>query len=64
MPIRIALDNESRAKAYGSFGHHQTLDKNIPFRVSGLSAMPATHMMNLNMFFHAIKKELDDGLKQ
>lgn len=60
MPIRICLDNESKAKAYGAFGHHQTLDKNIPFRVSGLAGMPATHLMNLNMMMHAIKTELDN----
>lgn len=60
MPIRICLDNESKAKAYGGFGHHQTLDKNIPFRVSNMSSQPATHLMNLNMLMHAIKKELDD----
>lgn len=60
MPIRFCLDKESKAKAYGSFGHHQTLDKNVPFRVSGLAGMPATHLMNLNMMMHAIKPELDN----
>lgn len=64
MPVRVHLDNESKAKAYGSFGHHQTLDKNVPFRVSNLAAMPATHMMNLNMFFNAIKPELDGEYEQ
>lgn len=60
MPDTICLDNISKAKSYGSFVHHQTLDKNIPFRVSGLAGMPATHLMNLNMMFHAIKPELDN----
>jgi len=62
MPIRIHLDNESKAKAYGSFGHHQTLDKNIPFKVSNLAGLPSTHLMNLNMFMNAIKKELDEDV--
>lgn len=62
MPIRIHLDNESKSKAYGSFGHHQTLDKNIPFKVSNLAGLPSTHLMNLNMFMNAIKKELDEDV--
>lgn len=64
MPIRIHLDNESKAKAYGSFSHHQTLDKNIPFKVSGLAGLPSTHLMNLNMFMNAIKTELDADVGQ
>lgn len=42
------LDLESKAKAYGSFGHHQVLDKNIPFKVSKYAGQTATNLMNMN----------------
>lgn len=42
------IDNESKAKAYGSFGHHQTLDKNGLFKVSKYAGQTATNMMNAN----------------
>lgn len=48
MYIVAIFDNESKAKAYGGFGHHQTLDKNIPFRVGGYAGQAATNLMNLN----------------
>lgn len=48
MYIVAIFDNESKAKAYGGFGHHQTLDKNIPFRVGDYAGQAATNLMNLN----------------
>lgn len=48
MYIVAIFDNESKAKAYGGFGHHQVLDKNIPFRVGGYAGQAATNLMNLN----------------
>ncbi|MNT95818.1 hypothetical protein D3C72_2377720 [compost metagenome] len=41
-------DNESKAKAYGAWGHHQTLDRNIPFTVGDYAGQAATNLMNLN----------------
>jgi len=46
--IVLVFDNESKARAYGGFGHHQTLDKNIPFRVGDYAGQAATNLMNLN----------------
>jgi hypothetical protein len=46
--IVAMVDNESKAKAYGSFGHHQTLDRNIPFKVGDYAGQAATNLMNLN----------------
>ncbi len=48
MYVLFLLDNESKAKAYGAFGHHQTLDKNVPFKVSRYAGQTATNLMNLN----------------
>lgn len=48
MYVLFLLDNESKAKSYGSFGHHQTLDKNTPFKVSKYAGQTATNLMNLN----------------
>jgi len=48
MYIVLIFDNESKAKAYGGFGHHQTLDKNVPFRVGDYAGQAATNLMNLN----------------
>lgn len=47
--VIVHIDNESKAKAYGSFGHHQTLDKNSLFKVSKYAGQTATNLMNLNM---------------
>lgn len=46
--IVLLVDNESKAKAYGGFGHHQVLDKNIPFKVGDYAGQAATNLMNLN----------------
>lgn len=46
--IVFVFDNESKAKAYGAFGHHLVLDKNIPFKVGGYSGQTSTNLMNLN----------------
>ena len=46
--VVIMVDNESKAKAYGAFGHHQVLDRNIPFRVGDYAGQAATNLMNLN----------------
>jgi len=46
--VILLVDNESKAKAYGSFGHHQTLDKNALFKVSKYAGQTATNLMNLN----------------
>jgi len=48
MYVLAIRDNESKAKAYGGFGHHQVLDKNIPFKVSRYAGQTATVNMNLN----------------
>lgn len=48
MYLVMLFDNESKAKAYGGFGHHQTLDKNIPFRVGDYAGQTATNLMNIN----------------
>jgi len=50
--VVVLVDNESKAKAYGSFGHHQTLDRNIPFRVGDYAGQTATNLMNLNTLMH------------
>ena len=42
------IDNESKAKAYGAWGHHQTLDRNTPFKVSRYAGQTVTTQMNLN----------------
>jgi hypothetical protein len=42
------MDNESKAKAYGGWGHHQTLDRHTPYRISRYAGMPSTVLMNLN----------------
>lgn len=42
------IDNESKAKAYGAFGHHQTLDRNTPFKVSRYAGQTVTNLMNMN----------------
>ena len=46
--VVFVFDNESKAKAYGGFGHHQVLDKNIPFKVGGYAGQTSTNLMNLN----------------
>lgn len=44
----FVFDNESKAKAYGGWGHHQVLDKNTPFKVGNYSGQTSTNLMNLN----------------
>lgn len=44
----FVFDNESKAKAYGAFGHHLALDKNKPFKVGRYSAQASTNLMNIN----------------
>lgn len=44
----FVFDNESKAKAYGAFGHHLALDKNLPFTVGRYSAQASTNLMNIN----------------
>lgn len=46
------MDNESKAKAYGGWGHHQTLDRHVPYRISGYAGLPSTVLMNLNVFMN------------
>ena len=58
MYIVFIFDNESKAKAYGGFGHHQSLDKNIPFRVSPYAGQAATNLMNFNTLM--IQSELQE----
>ena len=48
MYLVLIFDNESKAKAYGGFGHHLVLDKNVPFRVGDYAGQAATNLMNLN----------------
>ena len=53
--IVLLVDNESKAKAYGGFGHHQSLDRNIPFKVGGYSGQAATNLMNLNTMMQQVE---------
>lgn len=46
--IIAIFDNESKAKAYGGWGHHQTLDRNVLFKVGDYAGQTATNLMNLN----------------
>jgi len=46
--VVMVFDNESKARAYGGFGHHQVLDKNVPFKVGDYAGQTATNLMNLN----------------
>lgn len=48
MYVVMLLDNESKAKSYGGFGHQQMLDKNKLFTVGGYAGQTATNLMNLN----------------
>lgn len=43
------LDLQSKAKAYGAFGHHLMLDTNQLFKVNRYAAQSATNYMNLNI---------------
>lgn len=44
----ILSDLESKAKAYGSFGHHSMLDENTPFTISRFANQTSTNLMNIN----------------
>lgn len=46
------MDNESKAKAYGGWGHHQTMDRNTPFKVGDYAGQTATNLINLNTLMH------------
>ena len=48
MYVVLLLDNESKAKGYGGFGHHQTLDPNRAFKISRHAGQSATNLLNLN----------------
>lgn len=50
--VVVLIDNESKAKAYGGWGHHQTLDRNTPFKVGDYAGQTATNLMNLNTLMH------------
>lgn len=50
--VVVLVDNESKAKAYGGWGHHQTLDRNQPFKVGDYAGQTATNLMNLNTLMH------------
>lgn len=50
--VVVLVDNESKAKAYGGWGHHQTLDRNNPFKVGDYAGQTATNLMNLNTLMH------------
>lgn len=50
------LDLESKAKAYGGFGHHQMLDENKLFKVSRHANQSSTNMINLNSVVHTARK--------
>lgn len=60
MYVIFLTDNESKAKAYGSMGHHQVLDKNVPFKVSKYAGQTATVTMNLNTLMMQTELEPDD----
>ncbi|ASU03886.1 putative RNA polymerase beta prime subunit [Erwinia phage vB_EamM_Joad] len=47
--LLFLLDLESKAKAYGAFGHHLMLDTNQLFKVNRYAAQAATNYMNLNI---------------
>jgi len=46
------MDNESKAKAYGGWGHHQAMDRNTPFKVGDYAGQTATNLINLNTLMH------------
>lgn len=56
--IVVLVDNESKAKAFGGWGHHQTLDRNNLFKVGDYAGQTATNLFNLNtlMMQSAIKE--------
>lgn len=54
MYIRLMVDNESKAKAYGALGHHLMLDPNNLFRVGRYAGQSATNLMNLNMLMQQV----------
>lgn len=58
MYVMMLLDNESKAKSYGAWGHQQMLDKNKLFTIGRYTGQAATNLMNLNtmMIKTAIKK--------
>lgn len=51
--IVVLVDNESKAKAYGGWGHQQVMDRNNPFKVGDYADQTATSMMNLNTLMHS-----------
>ena len=52
MYIYLLSDLESKAKAYGGFGHHQLLDENRLFKISRHCGQPSTNMINTNSVMH------------
>lgn len=58
MFVMLSIDNESKAKCYGSLGHQQMLDKNKLFTVGGYAGQTATNLMNLNVMMNAVKNKL------
>lgn len=51
--IVFLVDNESKARSYGGWGHHQVLDKHVPFKVGGYSGQVSTSLMNLNTLMNS-----------
>lgn len=52
-------DLESKAKAYGAFGHHRLLDENKLFRISRHANQPATNLINLNSTMRHLRGQVN-----
>lgn len=51
MYIIMLPDMQSKIEAYASWGHHQMLDPNIPFKLSRFASHTSTNLLNLNAKF-------------
>lgn len=61
MYVYLLSDLESKAKAYGGFGHHQLLDENRLFKISRHCGQPSTNMINANSVMHLNFKHMEKG---
>ena len=55
--VLLAPDNQSKARCYGSFGHHQMLDPNTPFKIGRYAGQTATNLMNINTLMQQMPLE-------
>lgn len=61
MYVYLLSDLESKAKAYGGFGHHQLLDENRLFKISRHCGQPSTNMINTNSVMHLNFKRMGEN---